>query len=425
MIDIIDIKAREIFDSRGFPTIETDVRLSDGSLGRAAVPSGASTGSHEAVELRDKDKCRLGGKGVLKAIENVNGEIFNHLVGHPADQQRKIDELLIRLDGTENKSRLGANAILGVSLAVARAAANSLQIPLYRYLGGVNAHIMPIPMMNILNGGKHADNGISMQEFMIMPVGAPNFQEAIRMGAEVFQALKSVLKQEGFSTGVGDEGGFAPSINSTKEALDMLMQAIDLSGYRAGTEIMLAIDAAASSFYQDGFYQLVSEHKKMTTTKMIDYYTDLVKEYPILSIEDPLAEDDWAGWQHITQKLGNKIWLVGDDLFVTNTGRLSEGIKKNAGNAILIKPNQIGTLTETLDTIYMAERTGYRIILSHRSGETEDTFIADLAVATNCGAIKAGALSRSERLSKYNQLLRLSEELGPIARYAGCEPLSA
>ena len=280
-------------------------------------------------------------------------------------------------------------------------------------------------MMNILNGGKHADNGISMQEFMIMPVGAPNFQEAIRMGAEVFQALKNILKQEGFSTGVGDEGGFAPSINSTKEALDMLMQAIDLSGYRAGTEIMLAIDAAASSFYQDGFYQLVSEHKKMITTKMIDYYTDLVKEYPILSIEDPLAEDDWAGWQHITQKLGNKIWLVGDDLFVTNTGRLSEGIKKNAGNAILIKPNQIGTLTETLDTIYMAERTGYRVILSHRSGETEDTFIADLAVAINCGAIKAGALSRSERLSKYNQLLRLNEELGPIARYAGCEPLSA
>jgi len=419
MIDIIEIKAREILDSRGFPTVEVDVGLSDGSWGRAAVPSGASTGIHEAVELRDKDKCRFAGKGVLKAVENINGEVFNHLLGHPADNQRLIDELLIRLDGTENKSRLGANAILGVSLAVARAAARAFQMPLYRYLGGVNAHILPVPMMNILNGGMHADNGLPIQEFMIMPVGAPDFREALRMGAEVFYALKSHLKKAGFSTAVGDEGGFAPPLKSNREALDFLMQAIESAGYQAGTEIMLALDAAASSFYQGGFYQLSGEHKKLTTNQMIDYYARLIGDYPILSLEDPLAEDDWTGWQQITKKMGDKVWLVGDDLFVTNAGRLNQGVEKCASNAILIKPNQIGTLTETLNTIYWAERAGYKTILSHRSGETEDTFIADLAVATNGGVIKAGSLSRTDRLAKYNQLLRLAEELGPTARYAG------
>ena len=423
MIDIIDIRAREILDSRGFPTVEVDVRLSDGSLGRAAVPSGASTGAHESLELRDKDKCRFNGKGVLKAVEAVNGEIFNHLVGHPADNQRLIDELLIRLDGTENKSRLGANAILGVSLAVARAAATAFQTPLYRYLGGINAHTLPIPMMNILNGGKHADSGISIQEFMIMPLGASDFQEAVRMGAEVFHALKSVLKQAGFSTAVGDEGGFAPQLKSTKNALDFILKAIDIAGYQAGSDILLALDAAASSFYWDGFYSLSEEHKKLTTIKLIDYYENLVKSYPILSLEDPLNEDDWTGWQQITERLGEKIWLVGDDLFVTNINRLAEGLKKGVANAILIKPNQIGTLTETLDSVHLAQTSGYRTILSHRSGETEDTFIADLSVATNCGVIKAGSLSRTDRLAKYNQLLRLSEELGTSARYAGQEIL--
>ncbi|MBR6411982.1 MAG: phosphopyruvate hydratase [Alphaproteobacteria bacterium] len=421
MIDIIEIKAREILDSRGFPTVEVDVGLSDGSWGRAAVPSGASTGTHEAIELRDKDKCRFAGKGVLKAVENINGEIFNHLLGHPADNQRLIDELLIRLDGTENKSRLGANAILGISLAVARAAAKAFQMPLYRYLGGVNAHILPIPMMNILNGGMHADNALSVQEFMIMPVGVSNFREALHMGAEVFYALKGHLKQAGFSTAVGDEGGFAPPLKSNREALDFLMQAIETAGYQAGTEIMLALDAAASSFYQGGFYQLSQEHKKFTTNQMIDYYVRLIADYPILSLEDPLAQDDWSGWQQITKKMGDKVWLVGDDLFVTNTGRLKQGVEKSVANAILIKPNQIGTLTETLNTIYWAERAGYKTILSHRSGETEDTFIADLVVAINGGVIKAGSLSRTERLAKYNQLLRLSEELGPTARYAGEE----
>ena len=419
MLEIIDIRAREILDSRGWPSVEVDVRLSDGSIGRAAVPSGASTGAYEACELRDKDKCRFMGKGTLKAVENINGEIFNHLVGHPADNQRLIDELLIRLDGTENKCRLGANAILGVSLAVARGASLAFHMPLYRYLGGINAHILPIPMINILNGGLHADNGLGVQEFMIMPVGATDFREAIRMGSEIFHALQINLKQGGYSTAVGDEGGFAPSLKSTTAALDFLMKAIDEAGYSVGSEIMLALDAAATSFYYDGYYQFPDGHKKFTTAKMITYWENLVKSYPILSLEDPLTEDDWTGWQQITRALGDKVWLVGDDLFVTNINRFKQGIEKKVANTILIKPNQIGTLTETLNTILLAQKSGYRTIVSHRSGETEDTFIADLCVATNCGVIKAGSLSRSERLAKYNQLLRIGEELGPASRYAG------
>jgi len=422
MIDIIDIKAREILDSRGTPTVEADVLLSDGSEGRAAVPSGASTGIHEALELRDKDRCRFAGQGVLKAVEAVNGEIFNHLVGHAADDQRLIDALLIHLDGTENKSRLGANALLAVSLAVARAMAHSLHIPLYRYLGGTNAHILPVPMMNVINGGKHADNNLDIQEFMIMPVGAPNFRDAVRMGAEVFYALKSLLKQAGFYTGIGDEGGFAPQLKSARSALDFLMKSIETAGYRAGEDIFLALDVAASEFLIDGFYHLTGEHKKLSADKLIDVYENMIKTYPILSIEDALAQDDWEGWRILTEELGNKVQLVGDDLFVTNVERVRTGIKQGIANAVLIKPNQIGTLTETLDAVKLAQQEGYRTIVSHRSGETEDTTIADLAVATNCGEIKAGSLSRSDRLAKYNCLMRIEEMLGTSAHYAGSEP---
>ncbi|MDY6407316.1 MAG: phosphopyruvate hydratase [Pseudomonadota bacterium] len=419
MQDIVDIKSREILDSRGMPTLEVDVILSDGTVGRAAVPSGASTGIHEATELRDNNNCRYMGQGVLKAIENVNGEIFNHILGYPADNQRLIDELLIHLDGTENKSRLGANALLGVSLATARAASVSQNLSLYRYFGGVNAHILPVPMMNILNGGQHADNNLDIQEFMIMPIGAPDFREALRMGAEVFYALKSVLRQAGYSTAVGDEGGFAPSVKSTQTALDFIMRAIDLTGYQTGTDIALALDIAASTFFKEGFYFLSEGNKKYPAEKMTDYYDKLIKSYPIISLEDPLAQDDWDGWQYLTQKLGHKVQLVGDDLFVTNTKRLKRGIDQGIATAVLIKPNQIGTLTETLDAVEVAKRSGYPVIISHRSGETEDTFIADLAVAMNCGMIKCGSLSRTDRLSKYNQLLRLEEELGTSAQYAG------
>ena len=397
MQDIVDIKSREILDSRGMPTLEVDVILSDGTVGRAAVPSGSSTGIHEATELRDNNNCRYMGQGVLKAIENVNGEIFNHILGYPADNQRLIDELLIHLDGTENKSRLGANALLGVSLATARAASVSQNLSLYRYLGGVNAHILPVPMMNILNGGQHADNNLDIQEFMIMPIGAPDFREALRMGA----------------------GGFAPSVKSTQTALDFIMRAIDLTGYQTGTDIALALDIAASTFFKEGFYFLSEGNKKYPAEKITDYYDKLIKSYPIISLEDPLAQDDWDGWQYLTKKLGHKVQLVGDDLFVTNTKRLKRGIDQGIATAVLIKPNQIGTLTETLDAVEVAKRSGYPVIISHRSGETEDTFIADLAVAMNCGMIKCGSLSRTDRLSKYNQLLRLEEELGTSAQYAG------
>lgn len=419
MSEIIDIYAREILDSRGTPTVEVDVVLDSGAFGRAAVPSGASTGVHEAVELRDGDKSRYNGKGVLKAVEAVNTTIADELCGFEALEQQEIDQTMIELDATPNKGNLGANAILGVSLAVAKAAAEEIGLPLYRYVGGVNAHILPVPMMNILNGGKHADNPIDIQEFMIMPVSAPSIAEAVRMGSEVFQALKSNLKQAGLNTNVGDEGGFAPDLKSADEALSYIVKAIETAGYKPGLDIVLAIDAASSEFYKDGKYVLAGEGKTFDAAGIVKYYEDLAAKYPIKSIEDGCAEDDWEGWSLLTKTLGGKVQLVGDDLFVTNTARLAEGIEKGIANSILIKVNQIGTLTETLNAVSMAQKAGYTAVLSHRSGETEDATIADLAVATGCGQIKTGSMSRSDRLAKYNQLIRIEEELGDTAVYAG------
>lgn len=419
MSEIIDIHAREILDSRGTPTVEVDVVLDSGAFGRAAVPSGASTGVHEAVELRDGDKERYNGKGVLKAVEAVNETLADELCGYDALEQREIDQAMIEMDGTPNKERLGANAILGVSLAVAKAAAEETGMPLYRYIGGVNAHILPVPMMNILNGGKHADNPIDIQEFMIMPVSAPSIAEAVRMGAEVFQALKSNLKQAGLNTNVGDEGGFAPSLKSADEALSYIMKAIETAGYKPGEDIVLALDAASSEFYKDGKYVLTGEGKEYDAAGIVKYYEELTAKYPIMSIEDGCAEDDFEGWGLLTASLGDKIQLVGDDLFVTNTARLADGIERGIANSILVKVNQIGTLTETLDAVSMAQKAGYTAVLSHRSGETEDSTIADLSVATGCGQIKTGSLSRSDRLAKYNQLIRIEELLDESALYAG------
>lgn len=419
MSAIIDIFAREILDSRGNPTVEVDVVLESGATGRAAVPSGASTGAHEAVEKRDGDKARYGGKGVSQAVEAVNTEIFEALSGVESSEQTLIDQLLIDLDGTENKSRLGANAILGVSLAVAKASAEEAGLPLYRYVGGTYSHLLPTPMMNIINGGAHADNPVDIQEFMIMPVSATSMAEAIRMGSEVFQSLKKILSSNGLTTSVGDEGGFAPDLKSSKEALDFICKAVEAAGYKMGQDITLALDVAATEFFKDGKYHLEGEGKTLTSEEMIAYYRDLVDNYPIVSIEDGLAEDDWDGWQALTKELGDKVQLVGDDLFVTNAKRLKQGIEQGAGNAVLVKVNQIGTLTETLQTVQMAQKSGYGVILSHRSGETEDSTIADLAVATNAGQIKTGSLSRSDRIAKYNQLIRIEEELGPSGCYAG------
>ncbi len=418
MTAITDIIGREILDSRGNPTVEVDVVLEDGAMGRAAVPSGASTGAHEAHELRDGGS-RYGGKGVQKAVDAVNGEIADALLGMEAEDQRRIDKVLCDLDGTENKGRLGANAILGVSLATARAAAMAADMPLYRYLGGAAAHLLPVPMMNILNGGSHADNAIDFQEFMIMPVAAETFPEALRMGAEIFHSLKAALTAAGHNTNVGDEGGFAPGLSSSKEALDFITTAIEKAGFRPGDDVVLALDAAASEFFREGRYHLAGEGRVLDADALIAYYQELVGAYPIASIEDGLAEDDWAGWAAFTQALGDRIQIVGDDLFVTNASRLERGIREGVANAILIKLNQIGTLTETLDVVAMAQRAGYRAVISHRSGETEDTTIADLAVAVNAGQIKTGSLSRTDRLAKYNQLLRIAEELDDVAAYAG------
>ncbi len=419
MSEIIDIHAREILDSRGTPTVEVDVVLDSGAFGRAAVPSGASTGAHEAVELRDGEADRYNGKGVLKAVDAVNDTIADEICGYDAFDQIEIDHAMVDMDGTPNKGNLGANAILGVSLAIAKAAAEEAGEPLYRYVGGVNAHVLPVPMMNILNGGKHADNPVDIQEFMIMPVSAPSIAEAVRMGSEVFHALKSDLKQAGLNTNVGDEGGFAPAVKSADEALGFIMKAIENAGYKAGEDVVLALDAASSEFYRDGKYVLAGEGKTFDAAGIVDYYKKLVEAYPIMSIEDGCAEDDFAGWKLLTDTLGKKIQLVGDDLFVTNTARLRDGIDKGIANSILVKVNQIGTLTETLNAVDMAHRAGYTAILSHRSGETEDSTIADLAVATGCGQIKTGSLSRSDRLAKYNQLMRIEEELGDSAAYAG------
>ena len=416
MTTIKSIKAREILDSRGNPTVEVDVELSDGSFGRAAVPSGASTGAFEAVELRDGGERYLG-KGVLSAISNIQKEIAPKLVGSDPFAQRAIDKLMIDLDGTANKSKLGANAILGVSLAVARAASNSKKTPLYKFIGGENADLLPVPMMNILNGGAHADTNVDIQEFMIAPIGAKNFKEALRWGAEVYHALKSVLKKRGLATSIGDEGGFAPNLDSNRAALDLIVEAINKAGFKLGTEIALAMDVAATEFYKDGSYEF--EGGKLSAQEMISYYQGLVDSYPLVSIEDPLSEDDWDGWRSITEALGEKVQLVGDDLFVTNPERLSRGISSRTANALLVKVNQIGSLTETLDAVEMAHKAGYRSMMSHRSGETEDTTIADLAVATASGQIKTGAPARSERVAKYNQLLRIEEELGAKAKYAG------
>ncbi|HKK28850.1 MAG TPA: phosphopyruvate hydratase [Alphaproteobacteria bacterium] len=418
MTAIVDIHAREILDSRGNPTIEVEVELEDGSKGRAAVPSGAATGAYEAVEKRDGDE-RYGGKGVQDAVNSVNGEIFDALSGLDAEEQIYIDRSMIDLDGTDNKGRLGANAILGVSLAVARASAATLAMPLYRYVGGVYACTLPTPMMNIVNGGAHADNPIDIQEFMIMPVGAESFSEGLRCGAEVFQALKGKLRAAGHNTNVGDEGGFAPGLSGTREALDFIMQAVEAAGYKAGTDVVLALDAAATEFFKDGTYDLAGEGKKLDAAGMADYLAELVDAYPIVSIEDGMSEDDWEGWKALTDRIGNRCQLVGDDLFVTNPLRLKDGIQKGAANSILVKVNQIGTLTETLEAVQMAHRAGFTAVMSHRSGETEDTTIADLAVATNCGQIKTGSLARSDRLAKYNQLLRIEEQLDTAARYEG------
>src|ERR1700759_3001271 len=418
MTAIVDITAREILDSRGNPTVEVDVRLEDGSHGRAAVPSGAWTGAHEAVELRDGGK-RYGGKGVEKAVAAVNTEIFDALCGMEAEDQPRLDRVMCELDGTPNKARLGANAILGVSLAVAKAAAESSGLPLYRYVGGAKATTLPVPMINIVNGGVHADNPIDFQEFMIMPVGAESFREGLRMGAEVFHTLKKALHDAGHNTNVGDEGGFAPNLKSADEALSFVMKAIEKAGYRPGEDIYLALDPASTEFFKNGKYELEGEGKSLTPDQMVKVYADLCSRYPIISIEDGMAEDDWAGWKAITDEIGRKVQLVGDDLFVTNTARLKQGIAKATANAILVKVNQIGSLTETLDAVDTAHRAGYKAVMSHRSGETEDATIADLAVATNCGQIKTGSLARSDRLAKYNQLLRIEEELGDTAVYAG------
>ena len=418
MTAIIDIIGREIIDSRGNPTVEVDVWLEGGGFGRAGVPSGASTGAFEAVELRDGGD-RYNGKGVLNAVSAVNQEIFQAISGFDALEQQHIDRTLIALDGTDNKSRLGANAILGVSLAVAKAAADSLGLPLWRYVGGTQAHVMPLPMMNILNGGAHADNPIDIQEFMIQPVSAPNLSEAVRMGAEVFHALRGLLIADGLSTGIGDEGGFAPNIASTQAALDYVMKAIEKAGYKPGTDITLALDSASTEFYEDGIYNLAGEGKKLKVDEMVSYYQDLVKAYPIKSIEDGMAEDDWDGWAALTSAIGDDVQLVGDDLFVTNSVRLKKGVDMGVANSILVKVNQIGTLSETLETVEMAHKAGYTAVMSHRSGETEDATIADLAVATNCGQIKTGSLARSDRLAKYNQLIRIEEMLGDSAHYNG------
>ncbi len=425
MSAIIDIHAREILDSRGAPTVEVDVDLESGAMGRAAVPSGASTGTHEAVELRDGDAKRYGGRGVLNAVEFVNGEILDALSGLEADDQVMIDRLMIDLDGTENKSRLGANAVLGVSLAVAKAAADEAGLPLYRYVGGASADTLPVPMMNIVNGGEHANNPIDIQEFMIMPVAAATMSDAVRVGSEIFQALKAELEKEGHSTSVGDEGGFAPNLANTDETLNFIVKAIENTGYKPGEDVMLALDAASTEFYTKGKYELKGDGKSLDTDGMIAYYQELVSRYPIISIEDGMAEDDWDGWKALTETLGNTVQLVGDDLFVTNPGRLADGIKRGVANSILVKVNQIGTLSETLEAVSMAHKAGYTAVMSHRSGETEDSTIADLAVATNCGQIKTGSLSRSDRLAKYNQLIRLEEHLGPAGRYAGKSILPA
>jgi enolase len=419
MTEIVDIVAREILDSRGNPTIEVDVVLEDGASGRAAVPSGASTGAHEAVERRDGDKNRYMGKGVLQAVGAVNGEIFDALSGMDAEDQRRIDKLLIELDGTANKSRLGANAILGVSLAVAKAAADSAALPLYKYVGGVSARVLPVPMMNIINGGAHADNPIDIQEFMILPTGAANFSEGLRMGAEIFHGLKKALKDAGHNTNVGDEGGFAPNLGSAEEALAFIVKAGEGAGYRVGDDFVLGLDVASTEFFKDGLYHLEGEGKVLDQGGMVDYLAGLAAKFPIVSIEDGCSEDDFEGWKLLTERLGAKVQLVGDDLFVTNPIRLADGIERGLANSILIKVNQIGTLSETLDAVDMAHRAGYTAVMSHRSGETEDSTIADLAVATNCGQIKTGSLARSDRLSKYNQLLRIQEELDDQAIYAG------
>ncbi|HZW82232.1 MAG TPA: phosphopyruvate hydratase [Candidatus Deferrimicrobium sp.] len=419
MTIIADIVAREILDSRGNPTVEVDVYLEDGTVGRAAVPSGASTGAYEAVEMRDEDKDRYQGKGVLQAVDNVNTLIAPELVGLNAMDQVGIDQFLIDLDGTPNKGKLGANAILGVSLAVARAAAESLGMSLYQYIGGVNSKTLPVPMMNILNGGKHADNNVDIQEFMVMPVGAKTFSDALRMGAEIFHNLKAVLKAKGYNTAVGDEGGFAPNLKSNEEAVQVILEAIEKAGYKAGEDVFIALDVAATELWQEGSYLLEGEGKTLTSEQMIEFYEDLVSKYPIISIEDGLSEDDWDGWKKLTDRLGKKVQLVGDDLFVTNTEKLAQGIEQSTANSILIKVNQIGTLTETLDAIEMAKRAGYTAIVSHRSGETEDSTIADIAVATNAGQIKTGAPSRTDRVAKYNQLLRIEEELDDVAKYPG------
>ena len=418
MTAIVDLQGREILDSRGNPTVEVDVVLEDGAFGRAAVPSGASTGAHEMLELRDGGD-RFGGKGVLDAVDAVNGEIFDALSGSEAEDQRNIDAILLELDGTENKARLGANAILGASLAVAHAAAASHKLPLYAYIGGMWANLLPVPMMNIINGGAHADNAVDIQEFMIMPVGAESFSDGVRIGVEVFQALKATLSDAGHSTNVGDEGGFAPALNSTNEALDFIAKAVERAGYMLGDDICLALDCAATEFFVNGAYKLEGEGTILDSEGMTDYLANLVGKFPILSIEDGMSEDDWDGWCILTEEIGDRVQLVGDDLFVTNPERLADGIERGAANAILVKVNQIGTLSETLDAVELAHRSGYASVMSHRSGETEDTTIADIAVATNCGQIKTGSLSRTDRLAKYNQLLRIEERLGAAARYAG------
>ena len=425
MSTIIDIHAREILDSRGNPTIEVDVTLESGAFGRAAVPSGASTGAHEAVESRDGDKARYMGKGVLDAVAAVNGEIAEEIIGFDATEQVGIDRTMIELDGTSNKGRLGANAILGVSLAVAKAAADVSGQPLYRYVGGTSARVLPVPMMNIINGGEHADNPIDIQEFMIMPVAAENIREAVRMGSEVFHTLKKELSNSGLSTGIGDEGGFAPNLSSTRVALDFILKSIEKAGYRPGEDIYLALDCASTEYFRGGKYEMKGEGKSLTSYENVEYLAALVADYPIISIEDGMAEDDWAGWRALTERLGNKVQLVGDDLFVTNPERLLQGIKQGCANSMLVKVNQIGTLTETLAAVDMAHRARYTNVMSHRSGETEDSTIADLAVATNCGQIKTGSLARSDRLAKYNQLIRIEEMLGAVAEYAGRSILRA
>ncbi len=419
MSAIIDITGRQILDSRGNPTVEVDVTLESGAMGRAGVPSGASTGAYEAIELRDGDKSVYGGKGVLKAVDNINTVIFEELAGHEAEDQIYIDQLMIALDGTDNKANLGANAILGVSMAVAKAMAEELCMPLYRYIGGSYAHLLPTPMMNIINGGSHADNPVDIQEFMVMPVGFESFEDGLRCGAEIFHSLKKELSKAGLDTNVGDEGGFAPAVASTTEAIDYIMKAIESAGYKPGEQVTLALDAASTEFYKNGKYELAGEGKSLGSDEMVRYYEDLCSKYPITSIEDGMDENDWDGWVALTQAIGDRVQIVGDDLFVTNSKRLAKGIELGAGNAILVKVNQIGSLTETLETVQMAQKAGFGVVLSHRSGETEDTTIADLAVATNAGQIKTGSLSRTDRLAKYNQLLRISEELGPQSSYAG------